>query len=56
MIRLMLLIIVAMIAFFSLIGCAPQRSFKIGNGLQVESIKIEPSKGPKSVYKIERYT
>lgn len=34
-------------------GCATR--FPIGNGMSAEVIKIEPRKGPKSVYKIERY-
>ena len=37
-----------------LTGCTPSR-FPIGNGISAEVIKIEPRKGPKSVYRVERY-
>ena len=46
--------VVGLLAYFFLTGCAPSR-FPIGNGLSAEVIKIEPNRGPKSVYKIERY-
>jgi len=45
---------ILLVTILLLSGCTPSR-FEIGNGISAEVIKIEQSKGPKSVYHPERF-